>query len=696
MVEDIRSLIEEGKTDQIKIQNMRHLNALVPLLTDRDQIIRKKATELLFSAPVIPIDKIIEKYLLSQDSEIENLIIEELPYFLTRLTDYSLQEQHSSKISSLFKKIPVKELYKTLVEVHENTPLSASKSEIIIRTCYPAFSDSQDSLITFDFILNNKKDIKKILTFRLNQQDPLITELVLKTVCLFPELASLIEKELRAIFTKSEVPEHILYATTALTNIQNQKNASILIERLEQKKDEEDVQLAIIEALGNIANPKIAKRLIEQFERGGVIADHVAKSLGMLGPEILPDLTQALENDHYVPYIIESMKRIGGASFDFLMQTLEREKNVKIRKNIAQCLTLVMNEKYGYKGAIKLLVNELAEKNPEIIDSVTQALITLGTPSIEVLIEEIKDKDLQVRKNAIKVLNYFGKMNIEIALDGLLEVDVQKAVMLSVILYVYHPDEELRSIGYSFAVYKDKIRAKKTDEIYSILEDALTEVDPGIRARACDILVFFKQKAVPKLANLLSDPNINVKRKAAESLRKIKNKRALISLMSAAEDKDVIVAEISTRALGELGDPGVIDTILANLKRSKDSIYEASVYALTQLGAPIVPRLARELNNSSKQVVQGVIESLSKMGERVLNSILPSVFDENDKWFMNFEQVIKMMGSKAILPLEQFYKQVRSKEQQLKILRLRAQAQDISIVEPLVSTIISSRQKKVG
>ncbi len=691
----IERIIKEGKIDQINTHNLKELEKVVPFLASKDSLIRKRAAELILNAPVVPSNKILLYYIQTKDEFILQFIIDNLSKFLAELAQKSLEPEYTVIISNLLKLVPVEEVYRNLVEISEDIPFTSAMAELLIRTCYPAFANVQDTLISFSFIENNKKEIRRVLLSRLNSQNTQFVELVLKTVCMFPDLAILIEKEIKNFIANSDKKELILYSITALTNIQNPKNATLLTERLEKRKsqDEKEVKLALIEAIGNLANPKTAKNLVKQFEEDEEIAYHTAKALGMMGPDILPELTQALANDFYVPYVVEAMKRIGDASFDYLMTLLDKEKNSKIKKNVAQCLTLVMNEKYGYEGAIRLLVNELATKNRSVIESVTQALITLGIPSIEILIEELHDKDLQIRKNAVKVLDYFGKVNIEIALDGLLDTDVAKVVRLAVILYLFHPSKELRDMALSFIYHKGKLRAK-TPDLLEIVTKATTEFDPNIRIRACDLLVAFKSKAVDKLTKLLSDSNVNVKRKAAESLRMIKSKRAIISLISAAEDKDAIVSEISTRALGELGDPGAIDTILFNLKRSKKSIYDASVYALQQIGHPIVPRLLKEIDNSNKQVVEGVIEALSQMDSKSLDIMINTALKQNEKWFSKFEQVIRNVGTKAIPTLRHYYKKAKTQEAKGRLLKLLANAKDYEIVEDLVEIISSSKPKK--
>ena len=693
---ELRDLLKTGKKEFIDINNLKKLKSIIFFLNDEDRVVRRNTKEILLSAPIIPVSEIVDFYLSVNSEYIADFILENLNIFLVELVNRFNSKVDSILISELIKKIPVKDLFATLVEIAEITPVSAKKAELIIRTCHPSFSESMNSLISYDYIENFKKEVKKLLSIRLKENDKNITTLVLKTVCFFPELPPLIEKELIDIINHSDVEEHIIYATTALINVDNKKNAQILANRLKYEKDSEKVKLAIIESLGNLGNPKIAPIMIELFDEGGQIAYSISKSLGSMGVEVLPYLVQALKEDKYIPNIVEAMKCVGSASFEYLMTSLEKERNIQIRKNIAHCLTLVMHEQYGYEGTIKLLTNELAGKNRELVDAVTQALINLGTPSIEYLIDELNDKDRELRKNAVKILEHFGEGTIEIALDGLLETDEDRVGTLSVILYIYHPDERLRKLGYSFAIHKGNLRAKKDDKLLMILTDALNEIDPYIRIRSCDMLVYFKSKAIPHLTKLLSDPNVLVKRKAAEALRTIKSKRALIALMNAATDKDPIVSEISTRALGELGDPGVVDIILANLKRNSQTIYEASVYALSQLGTPILNKITKELSSSNKKVVDGIVDAVSKIGVVGLEILIKKYLEENGRRVAQIERIIGKMGETAIPELLKIYERTNDSQNKEKLLRLRAKIKDTSVAKEIVEKMQKTSSKKIA
>jgi len=690
-LEEIRRLITDDKSNEIRLNNMKVYQHLIKLLKDTEDNIRKKATSIIFSSDFVPTEKIIEEYLNNPDPLLKDVIVNEFHFFVPILSKYLVQDKSFKPISEIINSLKTKTLHDAIAKAYKITPVLASLTELSIRICHSSFAQQEETVVTFHLITEHAKEVKKILIFGFKQVEPIYAELVLLTVTLFPELASLIEKKIRDVVVKSDSEEQIKYAAIALMNLQDPKNADVLITRLANKEDSLDTKLSIIESLGNLGNPKASQVLINQFSKNDTLAYYSTRSLAMLGDSVLPLLIRELEYDSKVPYIIETMKRIGDTSYDYLMNALNKGKG-NVRKNAAQCLTLVMSQKYGYEGAIRLLTTQLAGKNAAVVESVTQALLTLGTPSIRVLIEELADDDLKLRKNAIEVLQYFGHNNIELTLDGLLETDITLGVKLGIILYMYYPTEEMQKLGYSFAIIKNKIR-DKDDVTYELILKGLKELDPDIREKSCELLYYFGTKAVPTLSSVLSDPNIQVRRKAVSSLRKLKNKRALITLIKGAKDNDDIIAEISTRALGELKDPGVIDVIVNNMKRSKTLVRDAAVYAATQIGSPIAKKLSAQLNANNQYLVKATITALSKMDCKTLKDMLSNLQNADERWFSNMKKVVQKMGPSATPTLQSLHKKAKNEKANQRLLILLSLCKDTSIIPNLIQLILEDKQK---
>ncbi|MHA1199526.1 MAG: HEAT repeat domain-containing protein [Candidatus Heimdallarchaeaceae archaeon] len=681
--EQIQEYLQTNKTDRINLGNIKELHLLVTFMADSEERIRKKSAQLVFSSAYIPTDQILDFYISNPHPFIKQVIIDQLHHFVPILSKYLTKQSSFEQINDILTSQQADIIYQSLNKAYQIVPVLTTLAEIALRTCDSSVSNMEETFIDFKFITSQSKEIKKILNFRIKQSDPVYTELTLFTLTKFPELTNLIIKDVKNIINKDGIESHIKYAALALMQIDNPKNVDVLINRLKNFNDSVDTKLAIIESLGTLGNKNASEILISQFTKGEPLAYYAARSIALLGDSVLPDLINALEDDSKVPFIIESMKRIGDISYDYLMSALQKS-NKTIRKNAAQCLTLVMSEKHGYEGAIRLLTTQLAGKNPSVIEAITEALLTLGTPSIKVLIMELIEDDLR--------FHYFGENNIELALDGLLDVETTLAVNLGLILHLYYPNEDLKKLGYSFAFSSGKLRIKN-DQIFELALKSLKEIDPEIRVRSCTLLHQFGAKAVPHLNNMLTDPNIQVRRKVIESLRKIKSKRALIILTRAAKDPDDTIAEISTRALGDLKDPGVIDVIIHNMRRPKKLVRDAAIDAAVNIGAPVAKKLLAQLNAPNTNLVNSTVEALSQMDNKILNLSTPFLKTADEKWFKNLQKTVSKMGTGAKTVLLKIYKSSKNQKTKDRLLILLSLVKEGSIILDTIQKINSGEQK---
>ncbi|MHA1397187.1 MAG: HEAT repeat domain-containing protein [Candidatus Heimdallarchaeaceae archaeon] len=684
-------MLKSNQIENFKLTDVKDYKILVKFLSEENDTVRKNAAQLLFSTDFVPVKEILTSYFNKPSTFIENIISEKLYLFIPILYEYLIKDEYFPLLFKFLSQISPVEIYRALEKAYKTTPTFVGLTELSLRTCHSSFANYEQSFIDFGLISEQSSKIKQILLHRLKQQDEIFSELTLLVITQFPELGFLVLKQIKEIIGKSKNEELVKYGSIALMHLNESKNADVVMKRLEKDEDSTSTKLVLIETLGNLGNKKATKILIQQFSSGETEAYYAAKSLALIGEVTLPELISVLDVDQYVPFIIETMKRIGESSFDYLMKALQKG-NKRVRRNAAQCLTLVMSQKYGYEGAIRLLTSQLAGKNSQVIEAVTQSLLTLGTPSIKILIEELNDDDLNLRKNAIEVLGYFGVANIELELDRLFDIDLSSAVRLGIILYLYYPSRELQELGYSFAMSKGKLRIKG-DEIFQLLLKTTKEIDPLLRGKACELLVGYGVKAVPILTSLLEDHNIQVRRKAVESLRKIKSKRALITLIKAAKDSDDTIAEIATRALGELRDPGVLDVITFNMRRAKTLVREASIYAAVNIGPPISRKLSNYLSNSNPKLVEGSISALSQMDGKILENFFSELKSCEEKWLLNFQKVVEKMGKRALPSLRKMYKKAKAKKQKERILLLLSIAKDKSIIPDIIELLVSGNSK---
>ncbi|MCK5142042.1 MAG: HEAT repeat domain-containing protein, partial [Candidatus Heimdallarchaeota archaeon] len=271
-LEEIRTLILDDKSNEIRLSNIKVYQHLIKLLTDKNDYVRKQVTSIIFNSDYVPTEKIIEEYLSDPDPLLKDIIISKLHFFVPILSKYLIKEKSFKPISEIINSLKIKTIHDAIAKAYEITPMLASLTELSIRICHSSFAQQEESVISFQLITEQAKEVKKILVFGLKLLEPIYAELVLLTVTLFPELATLIKKEIRDVVAKSDSEEQVKYASIALMNLQDPKNADVLISRLANKKDYNDTKLSIIESLGNLGNPRASQVLIDQFSRGDPLA----------------------------------------------------------------------------------------------------------------------------------------------------------------------------------------------------------------------------------------------------------------------------------------------------------------------------------------------------------------------------------------------------------------------------------------
>lgn len=690
--EELINLLASSRFDEIDLTDYNVLKRLILLLEHDNSAVQQKSAKLLFQADLVPIEDIIKRYIASRHNYIKEQIIVHLDLFIPILGSMLTQQAYIDALRELLAEVSASKIYEAIDRAHKIAPQLSTLAEIAVRTCHSSFAEFDQSFIDYQIIANKQTEIKKILSTMLDHPEPKIVELTLRSVIKFPEFSSLVEKQLRLIVKQSSNPKHVQYAAIALMQTHNKRNADVMISRLEENKDPEEVQLTLIEALGNLGNSKAKGVLLEQFSKGEKYAYYAAQALSLFGEDIIPDLIKLLKNDAMVPHIIEVLKRYGDSVYRYLLESLEHSPP-KIRKNVIQCFAFIMSEKQGYKGAIEHLTRQLSSKKEKIVRSIIDGLITLGTPTVAVLIEKLRSKDIQFRKNAIKVLEHFGYSNIEIALDDEFEKSEERVTKLGVLLYLYYPGDDVKELAKSFVLKNNKLRIKD-EELFVIVKEALGDANPVVRQKACELLAYFGAKSVPSLIKSLSDHNLNIRRAAINSLRQIGSKRALIALIDAAKDKDPVIAETATRALGELGDPAVVETIIKNLGHSNDLIRDAAVYAIVTIGPSVIQRLTPLLSGGSKRVTEGIIQASIRIGPKALEQHLQYLEKGNETWFNNIKSITKGIGEQAEKVLTKYYiktKKVKPKAQLEILLALIGRKPSL---EELTKHLTSSKMSK--
>ena len=146
------------------------------------------------------------------------------------------------------------------------------------------------------------------------------------------------------------------------------------------------------------------------------------------------------------------------------------------------------------------------------------------------------------------------------------------------------------------------------------------ETDDLATARAEAVIAGFGQKAVTRLASLVSDPRWFVQRRGARLLGRIGTADAVPLLQPLLRQNDPRVAREAVAALGVIPDPAAARAIHTVLRAATGEVRRAVVEALVAERDPrVVPMLVRILEESQPlgndhDVVLETIEALGTVG----------------------------------------------------------------------------------
>ncbi len=224
--------------------------------------------------------------------------------------------------------------------------------------------------------------------------------------------------------------------------------------------------------------------------------------------DLLPDALRFLAHkDWWVrTHMAKLLTRIGGAEAERGLAQVLTDPNKSVRLAAVRSL-----ETMQAKSAVPSLANVLRDGDLTVQAAAIDALIAIGDPAaVPHLVDVLKDESEQCRRGAVEVLN-------EVA----------------------------------------------TTEAIQDLVHALRDADWWVRVRAADALgTIGGEKVVDAILGLMGDEDVHIRRYAVEILNTIPDGRSVESLLRALDDDDWWVRERSIDALGRTGDLRAVSPLL--------------------------------------------------------------------------------------------------------------------------------------
>jgi HEAT repeat protein len=114
------------------------------------------------------------------------------------------------------------------------------------------------------------------------------------------------------------------------------------------------------------------------------------------------------------------------------------------------------------------------------------------------------------------------------------------------------------------------------------------------------------------------------------SIEKMKSKKNIEGLIKALScQKDSLERDKAARALGEIGDPQAIESLIAALKDEDVNVIEAAAEALGMIGKPALEPLFTALMDDDSRVREAVAKALGKTDKRAVNQFVAALKNKN-------------------------------------------------------------------
>ena len=146
---------------------------------------------------------------------------------------------------------------------------------------------------------------------------------------------------------------------------------------------------------------------------------------------------------------------------------------------------------------------------------------------------------------------------------------------------------------------------------------SLRDSDRSVREAAAASLTTLGQPAVLSLGFCLNDPNLQVQETAASILATIADEQVFEPLLSALLNPNWIVRMSAAKGLTRLKDPRAIDTLIVVLQDKVPAVREEACRTIQAIGEASIPPLLKGLQDPNWRIRLRAVEALSLLKPQV-------------------------------------------------------------------------------
>jgi HEAT repeat protein/tRNA A-37 threonylcarbamoyl transferase component Bud32 len=417
--------------------------------------------------------------------------------------------------------------------------------------------------------------------------------------------------------------------------------------------------MAFVDVLAGL----VSQKTFPQFVRGLVEGS----------PRVVSGISHALANStNYPGHLLLDALATQGVSKSAILEVINAQK---ARFNVRELLQAAYQQEPNEKAALFRVIGEVADQSaiPELLGRmqgkdpiarvhIINILARFNTPEVQTALQGLlKDPNKLIRSAALSaLLRTSGPIDVERVCACLRdpEIDVVNRA-IDVVIKANNPD----TIRYLIPVLKDENEnarraavevlneignAKSVKDLLAALKDS----DWWVRSRAADALgKIGGPKVIDAVLLLIRDKDEDIRRAAIEILNQTKDERAVDSLIQATRDTDWWVSERAVDALAEIGNKRALPRLMEMLHTpTAGKAMPIVVRALGKLGdgglvdalLPLIGRPEREVRIEAIQALARVTDE--KRADQVRTELQAQV--------ASADQTISRMATAAVSELD--------------------------------------------
>lgn len=304
----------------------------------------------------------------------------------------------------------------------------------------------------------------------------------------------------------------------------------------------------------------------------------------------------------------------------------------------------------------------LADGNERVVSGTAWALSSSTSYNANSLLEFFEDPEVS-KPALIEVLRVHKQdLSVHELLRHAYECEPkEKAAIFKIIREIIKPEmipDLIARMGGKDPVIKIHLmqllsKFDKT-EITHALEMQLKDPNKMVRAAALSALATRKQDAISidKVAEILTDPDLDVQSKAADVLIKINHPDTVKYLIPALKDESEYARRAAVEVLNEVGNETSVKELLGAIKDDDWWVRSRAGDALAEIGGPrVVDSVLKLVTSKDEEIRRSAIEILNNTkDERAVDGLINAT-DDTDWWVRERAvDALSKIGSPKALP----------------------------------------------